>query len=970
MLLGSYNPSSFEEEIYKKWLDKNYFVADKRKVLKEGKRKFSLVLPPPNVTGALHIGHALNATIQDIICRYKRLKGYEVCWIPGTDHAGIATQFMVEKELAKEGKSRYDLGREKFLERVWQWKEKYGNTIINQLKKLGVSCDWSRQRFTMDEGFYKLVRKVFVELYKDGLIYRGLRLINWCPRCKTALSDLEVEFDDKPKKGKLYYLRYPLILSKEDKEKLKKLEEEFEKKLASVSEEEKDKLLKEKPWTKEYIVVATTRPETMLGDAAVAVNPNDKRYKHLIGKKICLPLVNREIPIIADEFVDPKFGTGCVKITPAHDFQDYEAGRRFSLPLIKIMDEDAKISKATFLDYEGNTIKKENIPYEGLDRYEAREKVIKDLEKVNLLEKIEDYPLLVGKCYRCKTIVEPMLSYQWFIKLSKETDNGIGFEKIVKPALEAVKNGTTKFIPKEWEKTYFNWLENIKDWCISRQLWWGHRIPAFYCLDCNELIVSEENIDSCPKCKSKNIKQDEDVLDTWFSSALWPFGTLMYLKNGKKLDEDLKEIIEKLLEKEPETIKKFAKEFDVSDYLAFYPNDILVTGFDIIFFWVARMMMMGLYFTKKVPFFDVLVHMLVRDEHGQKMSKTKGNVIDPLDVIKKYGADALRWTLASLSSPGRDIRLSFKTIESSNFFMNKIWNIAKYILGVYENNNNLDFKDGYKYLSYEDKWILSRFNNLLKEYENYINQYRFDEVCRSLNKFIWDTFADWYIELSKNRAYKGEKEDKKAVLWTLFNVFKNILILLSTVAPFISEYLYEKLPNREKASILLEEFPKPFEVEENKDFEEIIKFISEVRNLKSIIGIPPSSKIDIYILPNENVQNMLQKTKDAIEKLAKVNVNFTKVPLDLPNLNYKNFKVFFDLKNKINVKEQVKVLDKKLQKLEKSLKQVENKLNNESFLKRAPQKVIEKAKKEKEEILLEIEKIKHALDFIKGGKNE
>ncbi len=970
MSLGSYNPSSFEEKIYQKWLNNNYFVANKEKVLKKGKKKFSLVLPPPNVTGALHIGHALNATIQDIICRYKRLKDYEVCWIPGTDHAGIATQFMVEKELAKEGKTRYDLGREKFLERVWQWKEKYGNTIINQLKKLGVSCDWSRQRFTMDDGFYKLVRKVFVKLYEDGLIYRGLRLINWCPRCKTALSDLEVEFDDKPQKGKLYYLRYPLILSEKEKKELKKLEKEFEKKLSFASEKERESLLKEKPWTKEYIVIATTRPETMLGDIAVAVNPNDKRYKHLIGKKILLPLVNREIPIIADGFVDPEFGTGCVKITPAHDFNDYEAGKRFNLPLVKVMNEDAKISKAIFMDYKGNVLKEEKIPYIGLDRYEARKKIIKDLEKLNLLEKIEDYPLLAGKCYRCKTIVEPMLSYQWFVKLSKETDNGVGFEKIVKPALESVRNNMTKFIPKEWEKTYFNWLENIRDWCISRQLWWGHRIPAFYCLDCGEIIVSEESINSCPKCKSNNIKQEEDVLDTWFSSALWPFGTLMYLKEEKVLDDDLKEIVKKLLEKEADTIKKFAEDFDVSDYLAFYPTDVLVTGFDIIFFWVARMMMMGLYFTKKVPFFNVLVHMLVRDEHGHKMSKTKGNVIDPLDVIKEYGADALRWTLASLSSPGRDIRLSFKAIESSNHFMNKIWNIAKYILGVYKNSNNLDFKDGYKYLSFEDKWILSKFNDLLKEYENYINQYRFDEVCRSLNKFIWDTFADWYVELSKNRAYKGSEEDKKAVLWTLFNVFKNTLILLSTVAPFVSEYLYEKLPNREKESILLEKFPKPFDIEESRDFEEIIKFISEVRNLKSIIGIPPSSRIDIYILPNENVQNIFKKIKVAIEKLAKVNMNFTSKCLSLPNLNYRNFKVFFDLKNQINVNEQVKLLDKKLYKLEKSLKQVENKLNNENFLKRAPKEVVERAKREKEEILLEIEKVKHALNFIKGGYNE
>ena len=965
MSLGEYRPSEFEEKLANEWIEKKYFTPNKEKVLKGERKKFSLVLPPPNVTGALHIGHALNATMQDILCRYKKLKGYEICWIPGTDHAGIATQFMVEKELAKEGKTRYDLGREKFLERVWKWKEKYGNTIINQLKKLGVACDWTRQRFTMDEGFYKLVRKVFVKLYEDGLMYRGLRLINWCPRCKTALSDLEVEFDEKPEKGKLYYFRYPLKLSEEEKRELQKLEEEFNKKLENLSEEEREKLEEERPWTKPYIVIATTRPETMLGDVAVAVNPNDKRYKHLIGKKLILPLVNREIPIIADDFVDASFGTGCVKITPAHDFEDYEVGKRHNLPLIKVLDEDAKISKAKYMDYDGNILREEDLPYEGLDRYKAREQIVKDLEKQNLLEKIEDYKLLAGKCYRCKTTVEPMLSKQWFLKLSKETDNGIGFEKIVKPAIDAVKNDITKFIPKEWEKTYFNWLENIKDWCVSRQLWWGHRIPAYYCQDCGETIVSEEEVKECPKCKSKNIKQDEDVLDTWFSSALWPFGTLMYLKETKKLSEDLKKVVDKLLEKENSYIKEFSKEFDVSDYFAFYPTDILVTGFDIIFFWVARMMMMGLYFTKKVPFYNVLVHMLVRDEKGHKMSKTKGNVIDPLDVIKNYGADSLRWTLASLASPGRDIRLSFKLIETASHFMNKIWNIAKYIFGVYENSNKLDFSDGYKYLSYEDKWILKEFNKLLENFEKYINQYRFDEASKHLNKFIWDTFADWYVELSKNKAYKGSEEEKKAALWTLFEVFKRFLILLSTIAPFISDYLYRKLPNKEKESIILETFPEKFKVEESEDFEEIIKFITEIRNLKSTLGIPPSSKIDIFVSAKGISKDIFEKLKDSISKLAKVNISFTDRDLDLPCLKYKNFKIYLNLKEKINISEQIKLLEKKLEKLNKDLKRVEGKLNNKNFLEKAPKEVIEKAQKEKEEILLEIEKINQALNLIR-----
>ncbi len=855
---ATYNPAAFEDKWYSFWLERGYFHADEKKVLSGEKKKFSVVLPPPNVTGVLHVGHALNSTLQDIVCRWKRMKGYEVCWVPGTDHAGIATQWVVERELAKEGLTRHDVGREEFVKRVWKWKEQYGSRIINQLKKLGTSCDWERERFTMDEGFSKAVRRAFVTLYKEGLIYRGKRLINWCPRCHTALSDLEVEHEEK--QGNLWYIRYPL---------------------ADGSG---------------YIVVATTRPETMLGDVAVAVNPNDERYKNYIGKKVILPIVNREIPVIADEYVDPEFGTGAVKITPAHDFNDFEIGNRHNLPAIQIMDDWGKITVE---------------PFKGMDRFEAREAIVSRLKEEGLLEKIEPHVHAVGHCYRCKTVIEPYLSDQWFVKT----------KPLAEKPIEAVKTGEIKFIPKQWENTFFDWMYNIRDWCISRQIWWGHRIPAWYCQDCGHVNVCEETPAKCEKCGSTNLKQDEDVLDTWFSSAMWPFGV-------------------------------FGWPQETDDLKAFYPTDLLVTGFDIIFFWVSRMMMMGYHFMKEKPFSDVYVHALVRDEKGQKMSKTKGNVIDPLEMVEKYGADTLRFTLAALAAQGRDIRLSERIIEGYRHFANKVWNIARFVLNALE-GVNLEGEKSYKP---EDRWILTKLSETIETVDRELTAYRFNDAAKAIYHFLWNEFADWYIEFSKQRLYKGTDEEKRTAAYVLTTVLRDALKVLHPIMPFLTEEIYQKLPNKDAESIVIAPWPCStcWNFPEDAKLVEIVKeIIRGIRNIKAELNIPPSTRVPVFIRVKEEALNgVLESMEESIKQLARASK--LEIVKEKPSNSVAFFlpeaEIYVQVADVIDVEKEIDRISKKLKSLEKDISKLERKLSNENFLKKAPAEVVEKAKSELAEL--------------------
>jgi len=865
----TYNPQLFEDKWYREWLEKKYFHADEKKVLSGEKKKFSVVLPPPNVTGVLHVGHALNSTLQDVICRWKRMKGYEVCWVPGTDHAGIATQWVVERELAKEGLTRHDVGREEFLKRVWEWKEQYGSRIINQLKKLGTSCDWDRERFTMDEGFSKAVRRAFVSLYKEGLIYRGKRLINWCPRCHTALSDLEVEHEEE--EGKLWYIRYPLVDGEG------------------------------------YIVVATTRPETLLGDVAVAVNPKDERYKHLIGKKVRLPIVGREIPIIADEYVDPEFGTGAVKITPAHDFNDFEVAQRHGLEAIQIMDDWGRITVP---------------PFKGMDRFEAREAIVSLLKEEGLLEKEEPHVHAVGHCYRCKTIVEPYLSDQWFVRT----------KPLAEKPIEAVKTGEVKFIPKQWENTFFDWMFNIKDWCISRQIWWGHRIPAWYCLDCGHINVCEETPEKCEACGSKNLKQDEDVLDTWFSSSLWPFGVFGW----------------------PE---------ETDDLKAFYPTDLLVTGFDIIFFWVARMMMMGYHFTGKRPFADVYVHALVRDEKGQKMSKTKGNVIDPLEMVEKYGADTLRFTLTALAAQGRDIRLSERIIEGYRHFANKVWNVARFVLtateGI-EENGAVDYAP-------EDEWILTKLSETIETVDRELSAYRFNEAAKAIYQFIWNELADWYVEFTKHRLYRGSDKEKRAAAHTLLRVLRDSMKLLHPIMPFITEEIYQKLPNRDAESIVIAPWPSA-ECCSFPEVAELVETVKEIirgiRNVKAELNIPPSTEVEVGVkTENERLLKVIGKMAPAIKQMARVKeLHSVKEP---PSKSISFFlpgvEVYVKVGELIDVEKEIERIKKKLSKLQKEIEKLEKKLSNRNFLERAPKEVVEKNREELAELSEVVKKLEGTL---------
>jgi len=888
----TYNPKKVEEKWYTFWIDKGYFRAS----ASSKNPPFTIVIPPPNVTGSLHIGHALNNTIQDILIRYKRMKGFNALWIPGTDHAGIATQTVVERELRKEGIRREDLTREEFIKKVWDWKELYGKRIIEQLKRLGASCDWSRERFTMDEGFSLAVREVFVRLYKGGFIYRGHYLVNWCPRCGTALSDLEVAREDT--RGRLYYIRYPLASDNADKE------------------------------TEKYIVVATTRPETMMGDTAVAVNPGDERYRDVIGKEAILPVVNRRIPVIADERVDMEMGTGALKITPAHDFTDFEIGSRHGLPRVRVMD------------FKG--IMNENAGrYSGLDRFRCRERIVEDFEREGVLERIEDYPLQIGKCYRCGTVVEPMLSLQWFVKT----------KPLAEPAIQAVEDGRTRIIPESWKNTYFEWMRNIRDWCISRQIWWGHRIPAWFCKDCGEITVSVNEPKRCERCGSKDIEQETDVLDTWFSSALWPFGTLGWPEQTEELK-------------------------------TFYPMSVLVTSFDILFFWVARMMMMGLKFMGDVPFRDVYIHALVRDERGEKMSKTRGNVIDPLDIMEDYGADALRFSLTALAAQGRDIRLSLPVIEGYRNFMNKIWNASRFVFMNLDNNSVETTRRVVSTgsdLSTPDKWILTKLNRTIKEAEDSLGLYEFDKVARIIYQFIWGDFCDWYIELVKTILNGDDPQTKKRTEAILVKVLSSALQLLSPIAPFITEEIYQRLreigfslstpDGKDAESIAISVYPgfnqNEIYEESYNEIEFIKQIIVAIRNLRAVVGVHPSSTVNVILIPdNETALQKIKANESFILSLAKVSIDLSQKekPKKAVTQVVEGLQILLPVEGLIDVEKEVERIKREISKVLKDVELSRKKLSNPDFIERAPEEVVEKERERFEELSLKKQKMEEVLE--------
>ena len=861
----TYDPSATEDKLYKTWEEKGYFNAE----VDETKKPFTIVIPPPNVTGQLHMGHAFDETLQDILIRTKRMQGYSALWMPGTDHAGIATQIKVEENLREEeGLTRHDLGREKFLERVWDWKDQYGNRIIQQLKKLGSSCDWRRERFTMDEGCSKAVKEVFVNLYDKGLIYKGSRIINWCPHCATALSDAEVEYETQP--GKLWYIKYDIQDSDES------------------------------------IVVATTRPETFMGDTGVAVNPDDERYQHLIGKKAILPIIGREIPIFADDYVDKEFGTGCVKTTPCHDPNDFDMGQRHNLEQILVFNEDA-------------TVNENGGKYQGMDRYECRKAVLADLEAEGRLVQIEDHTHNVGTCYRCGTTVEPMTSAQWFVKMAP----------LAKEAIRVVEEGEIKFVPERFSKTYIRWMENVHDWCISRQLWWGHRIPAYYCDDCGEMVVSKEDVTVCPKCGSTRIRQEEDVLDTWFSSALWPFSTLGWPEKTRELEY-------------------------------FYPTDTLVTGYDIIFFWVARMIFSGMEHMKQVPFRTVYIHGLVRDEKGRKMSKSLGNGIDPLKVIDQYGADALRFTLATGNSPGNDMRYSRDRVEASRNFCNKIWNASRFI----QMNLSIDKVVLRKTLTMEDKWILSKYNTLVQDVTTNIDKYELGIAAQKLNDFIWDVFCDWYIEIAKTRLQnKEDRETCENVQNILCYVLSGSMQLLHPFMPFITETIWLALPH-EGETVMLSQWPTyseelHFQAEEAQ-MEILMESIRAIRNRRAEMNVPPSKKAQVYVVTeNETCQSVFRDGEACFLKLAyssALSIADT-APVDaakMVSVVTGDVQMYMPMNELIDFEKEKARLNKEKAKAQKDLSFIEKKLGNPGILKKAPEQVVEgeriKAAKLKEQI--------------------
>ena len=867
-LAKAYEPQEVEGRIYDFWMQGGYFHAE----VDPKKKPYTIVIPPPNITGQLHMGHAWDETLQDILIRWKRMQGYSALWLPGTDHASIATEAKIVEAMREEGITKEDLGREAFLERAWAWKDKFGGRILEQLKLLGSSCDWDRLRFTMDEGCSKAVRHVFVKLYEEGLIYRGERIINWCPHCKTAISDAEVIFEEQ--QGSFWHLRYPL---------------------ADGSG---------------YIQLATTRPETMLGDTAVAVHPEDERYKHLVGKNVILPLVNKEIPIVADEYVEMDFGTGVVKITPAHDPNDFEVGRRHNLPVINVMNEDGSINE-------------NGGKYAGLSGMEARKQIVKDLEEGGYLIKVEPLKHNVGTCQRCHTVVEPRVSTQWFVKM----------EPLAKPAIDVVKDGTIRFIPERLEKTYYNWMENIKDWCISRQLWWGHRIPAWYCEDCGETIVSEMNVDTCPKCGGKHIHQDEDTLDTWFSSALWPFSTLGWPGETEEL--------------------KY-----------FYPTDTLVTGYDIIFFWVARMIFSGLKHMDKAPFNTVLFHGLLRDSQGRKMSKSLGNGIDPVDVINQYGADALRFTLVTGNSPGNDARYSDEKVAASRNFANKIWNAARFIhMNIDGHNVPCALPQS---LTLEDQWIVSRFNTVTKEVTENLDKFELGMAVSKLYDFIWDDFCDWYIELAKRPLTGGDEAAAQNTRQVLVWVLTNTLALLHPFMPFVTEEIWQSLPHQGEALIVA---PWP-EYEEGRAFpqaeaemKKVMELITAVRTRRSEMNVPPSKKAHLAIEAADTAA--FEAEKEAIARLAYC--SGVEVAQSVPQAEGSvtvvtaACRAYLPMDDLVDKKAETARLTKELEGAKKQLATAEAKLQNEKFISKAPQNVIDGVKDNAEKLREKVRGIEEAL---------
>ena len=869
----TYNPKLVEDKWYAYWEENGFFHAE----VDETKEPFCVVIPPPNITGQLHMGHALDETYQDILVRWKRMQGYNTLWIPGTDHAGIATQARVEDHIrATEGKTRHDLGREEFLRRTWEWKEEYGGRILNQLKKLGSSVDWQRERFTMDEGCSRAVREVFVRLFEKGLIYQGNYSVNWCPQCSTTLSDIEVEHEEQ--QGKLYHIKYPF---------------------ADGSG---------------FIQVATTRPETMLGDTAIAVNPADSRYEDLLEKTVIVPLVDREIPIVADDYVDMEFGTGMVKITPAHDPNDFEIGLRHDLPQIQVIGLDAKMTE-------------EAGKYAGQDRYTCRKQVVEDLEALGLLVKVEDHDHAVGVCYRCSTVVEPLVSKQWFVKM----------DVLAKPAIDAVESGEIRFIPERFSKQYLHWMENIQDWCISRQLWWGHRIPVWYCQDCGEVFASVEDPTACPKCDSTQIEQDPDVLDTWFSSALWPFSTLGWPDDTEELRH-------------------------------FYPTSVLVTGFDIIFFWVARMIVMGLEFMGEKPFSDVLIHGLVRDSQGRKMSKSLGNGIDPLDVIEEYGADALRFNLVIGVAPGNDLRFVTEKVEAYRNFANKIWNASRFALmhlsDFNENRKNLGSLD----LTTADHWILSRFEFTANEVTRFLERYDIGEGARVLYEFIWNELCDWYIELIKPRLYgKHGEESRYTAQYVLWFVLKNTLQLLHPYMPFITEEIWQNLPN-DGPTIVLAEWPQPtgFNAPSaERAMETIMAVVTEIRTIRSEKNVNPGRKITAICQGSPDVLEILEEGMDDVKTLAGLEHLILEEPGEKPEKSVgavvNGISIFLPLAEMVDLEEEIARTKKELESAEKELKRAENKLANEGFISKAPAEVVEKERQKVESYTATVQRLKDLL---------
>lgn len=868
----AYNPKEVEDKIYDFWQEGNYFHAE----VDKDKKPYTIVMPPPNITGQLHMGHALDNTLQDILIRWRRMQGYSALWLPGTDHASIATEAKIVEAMRKEGITKEDLGREKFLERAWEWKKEYGGRIVSQLKKMGSSCDWERERFTMDEGCSKAVKEVFVRLYNKGLIYRGERIINWCPHCKTSISDAEVEFEEQA--GHFWHLRYPLTDGSG------------------------------------YLELATTRPETLLGDTAVAVNPSDERYKDLVGKTLTLPLVGREIPIVADDYVDVDFGTGVVKITPAHDPNDFQVGLRHNLPVINVMTDDAKIVE----DYP---------KYAGMDRYEARETIVKDLDEGGFLVKIEKHDHNVGTCYRCHSTVEPRVSKQWFVKM----------DELAGPAIECVKSGKTKFVPERFNKIYYHWMENIRDWCISRQLWWGHRIPAYYCDECGEVTVAKEMPEKCPKCGCTHLHQDEDTLDTWFSSALWPFSTLGWPDKTPELDY-------------------------------YFPTNTLVTGYDIIFFWVARMIFSSVEQMNSQPFDTVFIHGIVRDENGVKMSKSLGNGIDPLLVIDQYGADALRMFLATGNSPGNDMRYSEKRVEACRNFANKLWNASRF---VHMNIDDYDVKNELPAtLETEDKWILHTLNNVAKEVNENLEKFELGIALSKIYDFIWNSYCDWYIELCKARL-QSEGETAQNARQVLIYVLDKILKLLHPFMPFITEEIWQTIPHdTEGKTVMLEKYPEydpsldfPSEAEEMM---KVMEAITAIRTQRNEMNVPPSKKAKLFIATA--IPETFSNGEQFFKKLASASEVEISDSFDIDGavtVVTSDAKIYIPMEELVDKEAELKRLNKELKQVEKMLAQDEGKLNNPGFMSKAPEKVIEKikgqAEKEREKIAL----IHAAMDALK-----